>query len=447
MKKRILISFMAIVAVALFFIACNSKYPGFSKTDSGIYYKFYTENKDSLKPVEGNLMTLKIRWKVKIKEKDSVLYDSKNNPKPFIVPLEKSGYKGDLYEALAMTHKGDSVSFVLKADSFFIKTAHYPNLPKMIDSTSMLTFDIKVVNIQSKEQMEKAQKAEAALLQKAEPEKLNKYIAMNNITTKPLPSGLYFTETKAGTGKSIEKGEMIKLNYSVSLLDGKQLFSTAQQGGPMAVECGKPFESKGLEEAVGLMKKGGKAKLIVPSSLAFGEQGRGQVVAPYTTLLYDVEIVDVTTKAAYEKEKAEKQKKLDAETAKAKDAETGMLQKYLKDNNITAKPTASGLYYIEVKKGTGAKAVKGKNVSVHYTGRLLNGNVFDSSVDRKKPFDFVLGQGQVIPGWDEGVALMQVGGKAKLIVPSKLAYGAQAMGDKIPAYSPLVFDVELLGVK
>ncbi|MEI6747620.1 MAG: FKBP-type peptidyl-prolyl cis-trans isomerase [Bacteroidales bacterium] len=447
MKKRILISFSAIVAVSLFFIACNSKYPGFTKTDSGIYYKFYTENKDSLKPVEGNLMTLKIRWRTKVNEKDSVLYDSKDNKKDFIVPLTKPGYKGDLYEALAMVHKGDSVTFVIKADSFYIKTARYPEVPKIIDSTTMLYFDIKVVNIESTEQIEKARKAEAAILQKAEPEKLNKYLAANNITTKPLPSGLYFTETKAGTGKSIAKGDMVKLNFSVSLIEGKELFSTIQNGGPMPVEFGKPFENKGLEEAVGLMKKGGKAKVIVPSSLAFGEQGRGQMVAPYSTLLYDVEVVDVTTKAQYDKEKAVAQKKVEQDAAKAKTEETGMLQKYLKDNNITAKPLASGLYYIEVKKGSGAKAVKGKSVSVHYTGRLLNGTVFDSSVDKKKPLDFVLGQGQVIPGWDEGVALMQVGGKAKLIVPSKLGYGSQAMGDNIPAYSTLVFDVELLGVK
>jgi FKBP-type peptidyl-prolyl cis-trans isomerase len=446
MKKRISISFMAIIATALFFIACNSKYPGFTKADSGYYYKFYTENKDSLKPVEGNLMTLKIRWRVKVNEKDSVLYDSKSNPKAFVIPLTKPGYKGDLYEALAMTHKGDSVTFVIKADSFYLKTARYPELPKIIDSTSMLYFDIKVINIQSTEQMEKERLAEAALLQKAEPEKLNQYIAMNNITTKPLPSGLYFMETKAGTGRGIAKGDMVKLNYSVSLLDGKQLFSTVQQGGPMPVEFGKPFENKGLEEAVGMMKKGGTAKVIVPSALAFGAEGRGQMVAPYTTLLYDVEVVDITTKAAYEKEKAEKQKKLEAETAKAKDSETGMLLKYLKDNNITAKPTASGLYYIEVKKGTGAKALKGKNVSVHYTGKLLNGNQFDSSIG-KKPLDFVIGQGQMIPGMDEGISMMQAGGKAKLIIPSKLGYGPQAMGEKIPAYSTLVFDVELISVK
>ena len=446
MKKRILISFSAIVALSFVFIACNSKYSGFSKTDSGIYYNFHTENKDSLKAVDGNLMTLKIRWRIKVNEKDSVLFDSKNNPEAFIVPLAKPSYKGDLYEALAMLHKGDSVSFILKADSFFLKTAHYPELPKNIDSTTMLYFDIKVMNIQSTEQKEKERVAEAAKQKQAEPEKLNKYLATNNITTKPLASGLYFIESVAGSGNKPKTGDMVKINFAVSLIDGKELFSTVKNGGPMPVEIGKPFENKGFEEAVAMMKKGGKAKIIVPSSLAFGEQGRGQMVAPFTTLLYDVEIVDIKSKAEYEKEKAQAQKILEQAASKSKAEEPVLIQKYIKDNNIITKPLASGLYYIETKKGTGAKAAKGKSVSVHYTGRLLNGNEFDSSVG-KTPFDFVLGQGQVIPGWDEGIALMSVGGKAKFIIPSSLAYGTQAMGDKIPAYSTLVFEVELIGVK
>ncbi len=446
MKKRILISLSVIVALSFAFIACNSKYSGFSKTDSGIYYNFHKENKDSLKAVEGNLMTLKIRWYVKVDKKDSVLYDSKTNPAPFVVPLGKPTYKGDLYEALAMLHKGDSVTFILKADSFFLKTAHYPQLPKMIDSTTMLYFDIKVVNIQTTEQKEKERVALATKLKEAEPAILSKYIAANKISAQPLASGLYFMESKVGTGNKPKTGDMVKINFTVSLLDGKELFSTLKNGGPMPVEYGKPFENKGFEEAIGLMKKGGTAKLIVPSVLAFGEQGRGQMVAPYTTLLYDVELVGIQSKAAYEKEKAAAQKIQEQAAANAKTDEPVLLQKYLKDNKISAKPTASGLYFIDLKKGNGAKAAKGKSVSVHYTGRLLNGNVFDSSVG-KKPFDFVLGQGQVIPGWDEGVAMMSVGGKAKLIIPSSLAYGAQAMGDKLPAYSTLVFEVELLGVK
>ncbi|MBL1255580.1 MULTISPECIES: FKBP-type peptidyl-prolyl cis-trans isomerase [Methylocystis] len=113
--------------------------------------------------------------------------------------------------------------------------------------------------------------------------------------------------------------------------------------------------------------------------------------------------------------------------------------------------TASGLKYIDTKPGTGASPKIGQNVTVHYTGWLYvngaKGKKFDSSRDRGEPFDFPLGMGQVIKGWDEGVETMKVGGKRTLIIPPELGYGARAMGNAIPANSWLIFDVELLGVK
>ncbi len=123
------------------------------------------------------------------------------------------------------------------------------------------------------------------------------------------------------------------------------------------------------------------------------------------------------------------------------------IQKYLEENNISVEPTESGLYYVVIEEGKGEQAKAGNMVKVHYTGTLLNGTKFDSSVDRGQPFEFKLGAGQVIKGWDEGIALMKVGEKGKLIIPSELAYGDRAMGDAIPANSPLVFEVELIEVK
>ena len=109
--------------------------------------------------------------------------------------------------------------------------------------------------------------------------------------------------------------------------------------------------------------------------------------------------------------------------------------------------TESGLRYQIIQEGNGLKAEKGKTVSIHYKGQLPDGTVFDSSYKRNQPLDFVLGMGQVIAGWDEGVALLKVGDKARLVIPSDLAYGSEGAGGVISPNATLVFDVELMDVK
>ena len=109
--------------------------------------------------------------------------------------------------------------------------------------------------------------------------------------------------------------------------------------------------------------------------------------------------------------------------------------------------TPTGLRYKIIQKGEGKKATKGAMVSVHYKGHLLDGTVFDSSYKRKQPIDFAIGVGQVIAGWDEGIQLLQVGDKARLVIPSNLAYGERGAGGVIPPNATLIFDVELMNVK
>jgi len=111
------------------------------------------------------------------------------------------------------------------------------------------------------------------------------------------------------------------------------------------------------------------------------------------------------------------------------------------------KKTNSGLRYQIIQNGNGDKAEKGKQISVHYKGQLADGTVFDSSYQRKQPIDFTVGIGQVIKGWDEGLQLLQVGDKARLVIPSHLAYGSQGAGGVIPPDATLIFDVELMDVK
>ena len=448
MKIRTIITLGAVI-VTLLITSC-SKYPGFKKTESGIFYKFYVQSKDTAKPKEGSILTMNIKWRLVINKKDSALQITPNH---FDIDLKKPEFKGDVYEALGMLHKGDSATFIINARDFYTKTAKYPQLPAGVDSTTMLYFDVKLLNAETMEERQKAEMEKAEKFKSEEPGKIQAYIAKNKVTVAPSDSGVYVITQNPGTGRSIQKTDFVKINLTVSSIEGKKIFSTLDRNQPITFEYGQPFDTKGFDEAIGKMKKGSKATVVVPSKMGFGAKGRkdqtgADIITPYSPVVYDIEVLDLKTKA--ENEKAQKEEAAAAKKAadEAMAKEPVLIQQYVKDNNITAKPTANGLYYVEKVKGKGPVAKAGDKVKVHYTGKLLNGKVFDSSLTRQpvQPYEFTLGQGQVIPGWDEGIALMSAGGKATLIIPSKLAYGGQSQGNDIPAYSPLVFDVELVSI-
>lgn len=430
------------IGMVVFFASC-SKYPGFKKTDDGMYYKFHVKGDDTTTLSKGMILTLKLKYEIN----DSIIFNSEEAPDAFMLPLEDPSYKGDIYTALAMMKPGDSATFISSADSFFIKTVMLPEVPDSSYAGKNIYFHIKLISAMTQEQMQAEQSALLETRKAEEVAKLQSYLEANKITVAPLESGLFFTETTKGNGKKPKETDIVKVHFKVSDLDGRVFFSSFDQGEPMRWEAGKVFDNPGATEALNLMTVGSKANVIVPSSIGFGEQGRGQMVAPFTTLLYDLEMVSIQSKADYDKEKAAEQRKAEATKEKAKAEEMGNLAKYIKSNNISVKPTASGLYYLESKAGTGEKPVAGKKVTVHYTGTLLDGTKFDSSVDRGQPFEFVLGQGQVIQGWEEGIAMMKKGGKAKLIIPSSIAYGPDGRMPSIPPSATLIFEVELIDFK
>lgn len=290
MKKIILLSLAAGMLAA-----CSSKYPGYDKADSGLYYKMITENENAKKPEIGDVVTIDMLYKIK----DSVIFNSKDMEMPSRLQITKPVYPGDIIEGITMLGLGDSASFIVRADSFFLKNVGLKKLPDFIKVDEMLTFNVKMRSIQSKAEFEKEKKLQ-----------MEKYNAMTE-------------ERKAGEPDSVKT--------------------------------------------------------------------------------------------------------------------------YLVKNKITVKPTSTGLYYVEVKRGAGARPVIGNTVTVHYTGKFLNGTIFDSS-EGKEPISFVLGNKEVIPGWEEGIALMSKGGKAKLVIPSNLAYGPNGAGGMIKPYTPLTFDVELIDI-
>lgn len=243
----------------------------------------------------------------------------------------------------------------------------------------------------------------------------NKPVDLTGIDIKSTPSGLKYYFITQGNGRKPVAGQKVSIHYVAKLMTGLKFESSRDAGKPITFSLGAGQVFPGWDEGIALMGVGDKAFFVLPPELALGSRSAGPIPAN-STLAFEIELLDA--------QDAIKPQEFDV---KGKDTTT----------------TKSGLKYIIVSKGTGAKAEEGKPVSVHYTGRLLNGKIFDSSIDRGEPITFNLGVGQVIKGWDEGIALMKVGDKFRLIIPPNIAYGERSMGS-IPSNSTLVFDVELM---
>ena len=209
----------------------------------------------------------------------------------------------------------------------------------------------------------------------------------------------------------------------------------------------KPSFKGSLEDAMMMMSKGDSASFIISADSFFLKTNRmnelPKFIKPGEKLEVTIKMAEIKTK----KELEENQKQQEMEMQRMAAAEKPAMEKYIADNKITAKPTATGLYFIEEKKGKGAMAKAGELVTVNYRGMTLDGKEFDSSYGRPEPFKFILGQRQVIPGWDEALQMMSKGGKARLVIPSAIAYGAQGAGGVIPPFATLVFEVELVNIE
>jgi len=232
-------------------------------------------------------------------------------------------------------------------------------------------------------------------------------------------SGLKYIIWKKGEGEKADKGDNVSVHYAGRLLTGEPFDNSYDRGRPFDFPLGGGRVIKGWDEGIAYLNVGDSATLIIPANLGYGSMDRPNIPAN-STLIFDVELMNV--------KKVVKPVPFDV---------TG------KDTLSTA----SGLRYIKTFETKGAQAQAGKNVSVHYTGYLENGNIFDSSISRGQPIAFPLGQGRVIKGWDEGIALLRVGEKARLIIPSELGYGEAGAGGLIPPNATLIFDVELVELK
>ncbi|HET8828803.1 MAG TPA: FKBP-type peptidyl-prolyl cis-trans isomerase [Pelobium sp.] len=277
------------------------------------------------------------------------------------------------------------------------------------------------------------------------------------------PAGLLYNIHNDVKGDSIADGDFISLNIIAKTDGDSVLYNSYELDRPSQTFVSKPAYEGDLFYAIKLLSKGDSAtfKIDLDSAEAKGQPKPATLKGKY--VIYTVKIEEVIHKDTADEQgfQAKVEAYFKAEGDRAKNNEEKNIKAYVDKNKVKAKKLPSGLYVITNKEGTGVQPVVGDSVVVNYTGKLLSGKVFDTSVeaDAKKanifnparapyqPLSLIIGKGNVIPGFDEAVMQMKKGEKATVIIPSKLGYGEQGMpGGMIGPFTPLIFDLELVDV-
>jgi FKBP-type peptidyl-prolyl cis-trans isomerase FkpA len=227
-------------------------------------------------------------------------------------------------------------------------------------------------------------------------------------------------------------GDQLRVHLTVrNGADSLLQSTTTQSPEGISLPLEKNPQRGGVDEVFPFLSQGDSVVVYVNSDSVFkggNASQRPSFIALHSNIVYQLRLLSVQS------------------TAEAEAGQTTLLKAAAANKGLSYQQTASGLGYTITKTGAGRNAAPGDSVYVHYTGTLLDGKKFDSSVDRGEPFAFVLGQRQVIAGWDEGIALLNPGAKAMLFIPSRLAYGERGAGGSIGPNAPLMFEVELIKI-
>jgi len=283
--RRYIIYFSAFFLI-LFFSSCNNNYPGFTRSKTGIYYALHKIGESTVKARYGDYIITDISYQTM---KDSVFFKGRRKFK-----LEAPLSQKSVNECFTMLSQGDSASFIIPAYDFFTNTLG-KTMPSFIQSNENMKISANIVEIQSEE--EYVSEKEAFLkwiddFSEYEKEILRQFLKGSRISVKPTSSGLYYIKLVAGNGKKVKIGDTLVIDYEGRFLNGKFFDSTVKRYEPFQFVYGQEWQViKGLEEGVGMMEEGEKALLIVPSDLAFGQEGSSTgVIPPYTSLIYELEL-------------------------------------------------------------------------------------------------------------------------------------------------------------
>lgn len=423
----------ACLLAAMLLTACTQRFPGYKKTESGLYYKFYSHNPSAQKANQTDMMKVAMTCYLH----DSVYFDFQQSESQVYAQLKESVFPADLNEAYAMMNLGDSASFYIKADSVAIK--YYDKNPEEVGlkPDDYFRYEVKLLEIQTSEEFQKEiDRMNKALLEHAKQE-FKDYIETNCVGVTPESSGIYIIPLEAGKGPSPKMGDKVEVDFTAHLLNGQFVGSTFDRPDKFSFVLGKGLAIQGWEEIMPKMHLGERVKAIIPFDLAYGEHSVGSI-PPYSNLIYEIKLLKITPKEELQAEAEKALVALKEESGKA-------FADYVTANGIVDH-TPSGLYYSKSLVTDGEAPQEGKKAVIKYVATFLDGTPLGSSDELGANFEVLYGSGAVLKGLEEGIGLMHVGEKARFVLPYTLAYGEQPYKN-IPGCSNLVFDVELIEIK
>lgn len=433
-------SYLLCLLLGFVLFSCkNSVYKGFDKMKNGAYMQFHNVNKQGEMPKIGDVAIISMKQSMG----DSLYYSSENEENGTIeLEVTNSSFVGDVMAGLLNMHIDDSATIVVLIDSLCINDLGMKEVPSYLVAGTPIYYDMRLKGIITAEEIAAKKQNELQLMKQDDEDCLAMYYSdVNNTITN---DGLIILNVK-GKGHGAKDGEILMINFNMITLKGDTLLDFSDNE-PIAVRCGDAELGAGFAEAMRYVPEGGEAHFVIPSSLAFDSVGFEDVIGPYTSFVLNVKNTQIYTQKEYEEEQKRIYEAEEAESLKRLQEEPARIEKFVKDHNVTVVPSATGVYYLEIMKGNGAAIEAGDLVSIHYRLYNLDDKLIESSYNAE-PLQFVYGNEEMVPGIEEALGNMRVGGKATIIVPSTMGFGDIAIDKDLPANSTVIFDLELIDVQ
>jgi len=266
-------------------VSCNTSKDGFTEHSSGLEYKFYDTNTSGANPAAGDIVVLSLKYFTA----DNRLVDESDF---YRMQVTNPAYLGDFHTGLQMLQVGDSVCFKFEAVNYYERTRKM-DLPKEFQQGDDVYIYLRLKNIISASSLEKERISMYHTDEQQELNLLAAYLTRINAQTEPMESGLYVIHQQEGNGSNAQDGNTLVVHYSGTTIDGKLFDTSLDKAKPFKFVLGRGEVIKGWDQGFLEMKKGGKAKFIIPSSLAYGKEGFGNTILPYSTLVFNVELIDI----------------------------------------------------------------------------------------------------------------------------------------------------------